>query len=131
MLSKTSTQVINALIKLARLPEEQCQGAKCVAKKINAPRNYLGKMLQQLSARKIVVSRKGLGGGFRLVRDPKKIFLYEVVEPIDNVNLWSECALGLKKCSDAAPRAVHSRWKIVRNTYYEFLKTTSIGDLVK
>jgi Rrf2 family protein len=131
MLSKTSTQVINALIELARLPEGQCEGAKSIAKKINAPQNYLGKMLQQLAARKIVVSQKGLGGGFRLTRDPKKISLYEVVEPIDNVSLWSECALGLKKCSDAAPCAVHPKWKIVRNTYYEFLKTTSIGDLVR
>lgn len=131
MLSKTSTQVINALVELAKLPEGECQGAKCIAKKIKAPQNYLGKMLQNLCGRKIVVSQKGFGGGFRLSRDPKKITLYEVVEPIDNISLWAECALGLKKCSDLSPCAVHHRWKIVRNTYYEFLRTTSIADLVR
>jgi len=131
MLSKTSTQVINALVELARLPEGECQGAKCIARKIKAPPNYLGKMLQSLLYKKILVSQKGFGGGFRLGKDPKKITLYEVVEPIDNVSLWSECALGLKKCSDLSPCAVHHRWKIVRNAYYEFLKTTSIADLVR
>ena len=131
MLSKTSTQVINALVELAKLPEGECKGAKNIAKKIKAPQNYLGKMLQSLSYKKIVISQKGMGGGFRLARDSKKIFLYEIVEPIDNVSLWSECALGLKKCSDSAPCAIHHNWKNVRDCYYQFLKTTSIADLVK
>ena len=131
MLSKTSIQVINALVELAKLPEGESKGAKSIAKKIKAPQNYLGKMLQSLSYRKIVVSKKGLGGGFRLSKDPKKISLYDVVEPIDNVSLWSECALGLKKCSDTAPCAVHQSWKNVREVYYDFLKNTSIADLVR
>lgn len=131
MLSKTSTQVINALVELARLPEGECKGAKSIAKKIKAPQNYLGKMLQSLSYKKIVISKKGMGGGFRLARDPKKISLYEVVGLIDNVSLWSECTLGLKKCSDSAPCAIHHNWKNVRDCYYEFLKTTNIADLVK
>ncbi len=131
MISKTSTQVINALVELARLPEGQYEGTKSIAQKIRAPQNYLGKMLQSLCAHKVVISQKGLGGGFRLGRDPKNISLYEVVEPIENVSFWSECALGMKKCSDVTPCAVHDRWKVVRMTYYAFLKKTSIADLVR
>ena len=131
MLSKTSIQLINALVELARLEDGKFEGAGSIAKKINAPQNYLGKMLQTLVQRKIVVSQKGLGGGFRLGKDPEKLFLYEVVEPIEKVSSWSECALGLKKCSDHSPCPVHDRWKKVRNQYYDFLKKTSVGDLVK
>ncbi len=131
MISKTSTQVINALVELARLPEGQYEGTKSIAKKIRAPQNYLGKMLQSLCVHNVVVSQKGLGGGFRLGKDPKNITLYEVVEPLENVSLWSECALGLKKCSDSNPCAVHHRWKNVRATYYQFLRTTTIADLVR
>ena len=129
MLSKTSTQVINALIELARLPEGEWRGAKAIARKIKAPQNYLGKMLQSLAGYKLVRSQKGLNGGFRLNKDAAKISLYEVVEPIDKVSLWSECGLGLKKCSDSEPCAMHHRWKKVRNHYYDFLKQTSIADL--
>ena len=46
MLSKTSAQVINALVELAKLPEGECKGAKNIAKKIKATQNYLGKMLK-------------------------------------------------------------------------------------
>lgn len=130
MISKTSTQVINALVELARLPEGQYEGTKSIARKIKAPQNYLGKMLQYLCIHKIVVSQKGLGGGFRLGKDPKEISLYSIVEPLENVSFWSECALGLKKCSDVNPCAVHHRWKAVRNAYYSFLRNIYISDLV-
>jgi len=131
MLSKTSTQLINALVELAKLPEGEFAGAKSIASKIEAPQNYLGKMLQGLSYRRIVISQKGMGGGFRLGKDPKKITLYEIVEPIENVSVWSECALGLKKCSDLSPCAVHHQWTAVRDRYYDFLKKTRISDLIK
>ena len=131
MISKTSTQVINALVELARLPEGEFMGTKDIANIIHAPQNYLGKMLQSLCAHKIVISRKGLGGGFRLNKEAKNISLYEVVEPIEKVSFWSECALGLKKCSDVTPCAIHDRWKGVRSSYYGFLKKTSIADLVR
>lgn len=129
MLSKTSTQIINALVELARLPDGECAGAKLIAQKISAPPNYLGKMLQTLANRKIVTSQKGSGGGFKLNKDPKKITLYDLVEPIEHVKLWSNCGLGLKKCSDKAPCAIHFKWKKVRNAYYQFLETTTIADL--
>lgn len=131
MISKTSTQVINALVELAKLPEGEYAGTKAIAQKIHAPQNYLGKMLQWMCVHKIVVSQKGMGGGFRLGRNPKDITLYEVVEPIENVSIWSECALGLKKCSDSTPCPVHHQWKGVRNTYYGFLKRTTVADLVR
>lgn len=131
MLSKTSTQVINAFVELAKLPDGECMGAGSIAKAIKAPKNYLGKLLQNMASKGLVVSKKGLGGGFRLCKDPKKITLYDIVEPIEKVSIWKECALGLKKCSDSSPCALHDDWKIVRNVYYKFLKETSIADLAK
>ncbi len=131
MLSKTSAQVIKALVELARLPQGQWAGARSIALKINAPQNYLGKILQSLCAHGVVSSQRGKGGGFRLAKAPQDIVLYDVVEPIDTVTLWSECALGLKKCSDTHPCMVHDGWKQVRNSYYKFLQSTTIADLME
>jgi Rrf2 family transcriptional regulator, iron-sulfur cluster assembly transcription factor len=131
MLSKTSKQAINALVELAKLPKEECEGAASVAKRIKAPQNYLGKLLQNLSTRGLVVSQKGLGGGFRLAKDPKRITLYDIVEPMENVSQWSNCALGLKNCSDQQPCAVHDQWKKVKDMYIKFLRETNLTDLIK
>lgn len=131
MFNKTSAQVVKALIELAKLPEGKCEGAKTIAARIKAPQNYLGKVLQSLSYANIVVSKKGLGGGFRLGRSPKAITLFEVVEQTENVEAWLGCPLNFKKCSDTKPCAVHKRLKSVRAAYCDFLRTTSIADLAK
>ncbi len=130
MLSRTSTQVIKAFIELAKLEKGEYEGAGAIAARIMAPRNYLGKMLQSMAGHGLVVSQKGTGGGFRLARPAHKITLYDIVEPIDNVTLWSECALGLKRCADSNPCVIHHRWKAVREVYYDFLKNTRISDLL-
>src|SRR3989338_9040828 len=117
MLSKTSTLVVNALVELAKLPEGEYAGASSIAQRLRAPKNYLGKLLQNLSGKKYVLSQKGTGGGFRLGKDPRKITLYEIAEPIDNFSTWKGCALGLKKCSDSDPCLIHDKWKAVKEAY--------------
>lgn len=131
MLTKTSKQVINALVELARLKDGEWLGVGAIARNIKAPQNYLGKVLQWLVAGGIVESQKGLGGGFRLAKDADQITLFDVIEATENVTTWSECALGLKKCSDAAPCAVHTEWKRIKEAYLEFLQKTTIASLLK
>jgi Rrf2 family protein len=115
---------------LAQVPEGTYAGAAAIAKEINAPQNYLGKLLQSLSREGLVQSQKGLGGGFRLARPAQSISLLEVVEPIEHISRWSGCILGRSQCSDESPCAIHHRWKQVRDAYLRLLKQTTIADLV-
>ena len=131
MLTKTSLQVVQALTELAKLAPGEREGAGSIARKIKAPQNYLGKMLQALAGEGLVESRKGLGGGFALSKSPDKISLYDVVEPIEDISRWSECVLGRSRCSDGAPCAIHERWKIVREADIHVLDETTIADLAK
>jgi len=77
-----------------------------------------------------VDSQKGLGGGFRLSRSPEEISLLDVIESIEDVARWKECAFGGKVCSDATPCVVHHRWTHVREAYMSFLRGTSVAELV-
>ncbi len=130
MLSKTGLHAVRAVVALARLPEGAYAGAASIAQEIGAPQNYLGKLLRNLAEQGLLESQKGLGGGFRLARDPGEITLLDVVEPIEHVSRWSGCILGLSACSDAAPCALHERWKAVRNSYLQMLQRTTLADLV-
>jgi len=129
MISQTAKHALAALTVLAELPEGQYAGAGEIAGDIDAPRNYLGKLLQTLAGEGLVESQKGKGGGFRLARSPASISLIEVVEPIDRVSRWSDCFLGRGRCSDESPCAVHDRWADVRDVYLDFLRQTTIADL--
>jgi Rrf2 family protein len=130
MLTKTGLHAVRALLALARLPEGAYAGSAAVAREIGAPPNYLGKLLQMLAREGLVQSQKGLGGGFRLARDPGAISLLAVVEPIEQVSRWSGCILGRPECSDTFPCALHERYKQVRNDYLRLLRDTTLADLL-
>ncbi|MBZ0258452.1 Rrf2 family transcriptional regulator [bacterium] len=131
MISKTGIHAIKALVALAELPEGSFAGAGAIAESIGAPSNYLGKLLQMFTREGFVVSQKGMGGGFRLAVDPKQISLLDVIDPIDHVGRWQGCFLGRSTCSDENPCTLHTKWKAIRNQYFEFIQGTSIADLIK
>ncbi len=130
MISKTGLHAVKALALLAGLQDGDFIGTTRIADEVGAPPNYLGKLLQQLASEGLVESRKGFGGGFRLNRQPDRIPLYDVIEPIDRVSKWKGCFLGRSSCSDSSPCAVHDRWSRVRSEYLEFLRNTSVADLL-
>ena len=129
MINRSSLLAINALTELAKLPPGECEGAASIAKKINAPANYLGKLLQALTARGFIVSRKGKGGGFRLERSPRTIALFDIVASIEDVDKWSRCFLGRKQCLDSSPCSIHHQWKQVKDVNRRFLENITLYDL--
>jgi len=129
MLTRSGVHAIRALIVLSTLPPGEYRGTSAVADETGSPRNYLGKLLLTLARSGLVESQKGLGGGFRLARDPSRITLYEVIEAIEDVNRWQECAFGRRACTEATPCAIHSRWSHVRDQYLSLLRNTSVAAL--
>jgi Rrf2 family protein len=130
MLSKTGLHAVRAIVALAKLPDGAYGGAARIAQEIGAPQNYLGKLLKALAEEGLVESQKGLGGGFRLARDPQEISLLDVIEPIEHISRWSGCILGRPECSETDPCAIHNRWKAVRDAYLRMLRRTTIAELV-
>ena len=129
MISKTSLQVIKALLGLAQLPEGKSEGVVRIAKRIRAPQNYLGKVLQRFVHDGVVISQKGLYGGFRLAKAPAEISLYDIVGSLEDLKQWEGCFMGKTICSESSPCSAHSKWSKARGAYIEFLKNTTIADL--
>ncbi|MBI2520821.1 MAG: Rrf2 family transcriptional regulator [Bdellovibrio sp.] len=129
MISKTGLHALKALAVLSRLPEGEYIGAATLAKEIGAPENYLGKLLQTLTYEGLVESQKGKGGGFRMAKDSKKTSLYDVIEPIEQVSRWEGCFLGRSRCSSSSPCNLHDKWKMTRDTYLNFLKSTNLSEI--
>lgn len=131
MISKTSIQTIKALLELSKLQMGETEGAVRIAQRIHVPKNYLGKVLQRLARGGIVVSKKGLNGGFRLAKEPSAIRLYDVVASFEDVNRWEGCFLNQSICSEETACVMHQHWSKVRRGYINFLKNTTIADLNK
>lgn len=129
MLTKTGTHAIRALMVLADLNEGQFAGAVQIAGKLEAPANYLSKLLQSLSRTGLVISQKGQGGGFRLAKPADEIRLIDIIEPVEPVERWTRCVLGKAECSNEHPCALHTRWREIAQRYLAILEGTRLADL--
>lgn len=128
MLSRTAIHALKAVALLAEEPHG-FQGAVRIAERIGAPQNYLGKLLQTLTQSGILISQKGMGGGFQLNRPASDITLFDVVEPIDRVSRWSDCFMRNGSCTPEKPCSMHSRWASIRELYLRMLKESTIQDI--
>lgn len=129
MLSKSSKYAIQAVVLLAE-NQGSFYGVSSIAKSIEAPQNYLGKMLQQLASNGLLISQKGYGGGFSLAQSPSKVSLFDIVEIIDRITQKKSCVLGNEKCSDRKPCAIHQQWKKLYEAHIRLLKSTTIENLL-
>jgi Rrf2 family iron-sulfur cluster assembly transcriptional regulator len=129
MLSQSGIHAIRAMVTLAALPPDEYCGVAVIATATGSPRNYLGKLLLQLSRHGLVDSRTGLGGGFRLSQPADRVRLFDIMAAIEDAGRWTECAFTNNACSDVTPCMVHARWSRVREAFLTFLRDTTIAEL--
>lgn len=132
MFSKTCEYAIRATIYIA---SESSDGNRCgikeIARKIESPEPFTGKILQRLVKSNIINSIKGNGGGFEIEKSQFELIkLEQIVKAIDGNDLFDRCALGLHECSDKLPCPFHHKYKPVRENLKKTLKETSLQELI-
>ncbi len=130
MLSLTGEYALRAMVYLTAHAEDWPIPGRRVAEGAGIPRKYLSAILGDLVRGGILASSPGSGGGFRIVRSPKDIRLFEVLAPFEPVlGNRRPCPFGKEECSNDDPCAGHDRWQRVRETYSQFLQETSVFDV--
>jgi len=130
MLSKSTEYAIRALVFVQlRNWEQKRPGVGEVAKEIEAPEAYTAKILQTLTRNKLLDSMKGRGGGFFFNDNHSNLTLYDVIHVVEGDALFHKCAFGLKQCNEDNPCPIHNRYKVVRDGFFEIVKTETIKSL--
>ncbi|ALB01534.1 transcriptional regulator [Francisella persica ATCC VR-331] len=87
------------------------------------------KLLNQLSLTNIVTSKRGIEGGYTLVKDPINITVLDIVKCVEkNVNL-TECCDLQKKCN-LGNCMVSGYWRVLNSQLLDLLSKTSIYDII-
>jgi Rrf2 family protein len=102
-----------------------------IAENQEIPRHFLSKILQQLVKAGLLESMKGPNGGFKLSKKPNKITLLHIIKAIDGLEVFTQCGIGFKKCSDDHPCPIHHDFKVVRDKVHELFKKKTLDELVQ
>ncbi len=133
MFSKACEYAIKAVLHIAhKSRSDERVGVKDIAKAIDSPEAFTGKIMQQLSKSGLVKSIKGPSGGFWMGEDERKAAnLKDIVTIIDGDKLYTECGLGLKQCNDKVPCPVHFQYKEIRDALIKMHTETNLDDLAE
>ena len=117
MFSKACEYAIKATIYIAQKSlQQKTVNVKDVAASVNAPLAFTAKILQQLTREQILTSVRGKQGGFFFdIEKQKMVTIFQVVQIFDGDGLFTNCGLGLHKCSSVNPCPVHDDFKKVRD----------------
>jgi len=132
MISKSSEYAIRALVfvQLINWQNKRPLVAE-IAKEIDAPEAYCAKILQKLTKSNLLDSMKGRGGGFFFNENQSNLPLYNVINLMDGDSNFHSCGFGLTKCNDDNPCPLHEKYKVIRDGYYEIVKSETIKSLTE
>ena len=129
MFSNSSKYAIKAVLFLAvNSSEDHRIMVKDMAEPINVPQAYLAKLLQELSRKGIISSKKGPKGGFFLSKENSQLTLMDVVNVIDAGDKFNACLLSLEKCNADKPCPLHDLAIPSRSKFIHSLNQNSIKD---
>ncbi len=103
-LSRKSDYALRAVRHMSNLPKGKLGSINSVAEAESVPREFLAKILKDLTRAGILVSYQGVTGGYRLTKTPKEVTFLDVIEAIDgpiHLNLCTEeggCRCDKFKC---------------------------------
>lgn len=128
MISQTAEYALRAMVYLAQ-HSERSHTNRQIARVTRVPIGYLAKVLQNLSRAGLVLSRRGLGGGFILAKPAHEISLYEVVQAVDPISRITSCPLQLRSHREKLcplHRRLDHAWELVERSF----RSTTLGDLL-
>jgi len=131
LLSKACIYGLRSSLYLAVHQDGEYVSIKKVSDTLNISFHFLTKVLQELTGAGLMESHKGPNGGIRLSRPGSEVNLFEIVEAIDGIEFFTECALGLKGCGTEKPCPLHDKWAERRDSIRQMLESTTLVELVE
>lgn len=124
-----------ALRGLVYVQVQQMKGLKPgiieIAKEIDAPLFYTGKIMQRLVKMGFLLSTKGKGGGFYFDPNKAELPLKSVIQAIEGVKAYSGCGFGLNSCNENQPCSLHEQYAPIRESINKLVTQNSVQSLAR
>jgi len=128
-LTRAGEYAVRCVLYLASQESEKVVNRKKIAREMDIPESFLGKIAQQLALSGILEIVQGSKGGLRLRMDSKTLTLLEVVEAVIGEIFLNDCILTPNACHRSRTCAVHRVWEKARNQLRETLREITFADL--
>lgn len=132
MLGRTTEYAIRAMVYIyIRNLDGGRPSFKEIAKNIDSPEQFTGKVLQNLARSNLISSVKGKGGGFFFFDPSKPLNLYEIIKAVEGDEYFTRCGFGLKQCDSTTPCPLHEDYSEIRKAFFQLVTKQTIQSLAE
>ncbi len=128
MFSQTVEYALRAIVTIAQHRGKACT-AQQIAEITQVPAPYLSKMMQGLVHAGLVISKRGLHGGFLLAKDAKELTILTVVNAVDPLKRIYQCPLGID-AHEGNLCPLHRRLDHAMAVVEDSFRETTVADLL-
>jgi len=127
-LSRKSDYALRAIKHVSNLPTGKLGSINTISEAESVPREFLAKILKDLTRSGILVSYQGVTGGYRMALNPKDVSFLDVIEAIDgplHLNLCTETETCT--CDQYKTCPMRPFWQQQENSFKRALQRQNFG----
>jgi len=130
LITRDTDYVLRAVCFIAKAKAKVVSVAELV-NKLKIPRPFLRKLLQILNKERVLVSHKGLGGGFLLAKPANKIFLLDLITIFQGKLRLNECFFKKMPCPHTGSCILRKKINNIEKYVISQLKEITVASLLK
>ncbi|KAA0257416.1 Rrf2 family transcriptional regulator [Deferribacter autotrophicus] len=129
-ITRATDYALRVMVFLAKAEKGKVFMRSELSKYCEVPDSFLGKILQVLAKKGLLVSGKGKKGGFKLEKKPDEITLYDIISAVDGEVFINECLDNPKFCSKADSCSINNILNNIKIKFVNDLKSYTLKDFL-
>jgi Rrf2 family protein len=129
-LTRAGEYAVRCIIFLSHRGIDRIVSRKEIARVMDIPNQFLGKIAQQLARAGIIEIVQGARGGYLLLIPPENLTLLEVVEAVIGEIYLNDCVLRPDSCERSTSCSVHRIWEQARDQLRAILKQNTFEQIL-
>jgi Rrf2 family protein len=121
---------LRALLQIAVTYDGSPVPLSSIAESQEISRKYLEQLVASLRRADLIGSRKGVRGGYYLVREPKDISLWDVFCTLEGCTPLVECVPNPETCNRSNFCTTRGIWELLDQKLQEFWESFTLQDLI-
>lgn len=130
-LSAKASYAIRAVVELTKVSSKDWVKSKDLAQKIDAPPDFLAQIVLDLKKAGLIKAQRGIGGGVKLAKDPRKINLKQIIEAVEGKVAIKKCFENESACPHYPNCPFVQTLKDGQNQMLAVYEKRTLADLVK
>ena len=130
-ISRKADYALRAVLYIAKQPAEKRNSINAIAESESVPRDFLAKILKELTRSEILKSYQGVHGGYQMAKAPNQVSVLDVIEAMDGPLGLNLCVRGEDGCDcEKSQRcSMYPFWDKMQKQVKSMLKNETVGKM--